>query len=235
MHALNNLFCNEVAGTAAPLAPMFDKASLDAIAEQRQRKDVEELGAAGKTFFNQHRSALGLGNFDVVVVETAVAGMGCTWQWFDARQGDTAPTNPRQSPSPQTDQPGCADVADVPALQDVVGVVVNVQTSSLMGAWKSKHWYALRHCRGFNLQFDSKLEAPQNLGASSASLHRLHVFCLSVNKAVAGDDAGVREHLKAVLDGGGHVFIVGRPQPESEPEPEPEASAEEAAEEGEPA
>ena len=54
---------------------------------------------------------------------------------------------------------------------------------------------------------------------------------MSVNKAVAGDDAGVREHLKAVLDGGGHVFIVGRPQPESEPEPEPEASAEE----GEPA
>ena len=93
VHALNNLFCNEVAGTAAPLAPMFDKASLDAIAEQRQRKDVEELGAAGKTFFNQHRSALGLGNFDVVVVETAVAGMGCTWQWFDARQGDTAPRN----------------------------------------------------------------------------------------------------------------------------------------------
>ena len=52
-------------------------------------------------------------------------------------------------------------------------MVVNVQTSSLMGAWKSKHWYALRHCRGFNLQFDSKLEAPQNLGANSASLHRL--------------------------------------------------------------
>ena len=60
---------------------------------------------------------------------------------------------------------------------------------------------------------------------------------MSVDKAVAGDDAGVREHLKGVLDGGGHVFIVGRPQPESEsePEPEPEPEPEARAEEGEPA
>jgi josephin len=76
VHALNNLFCNEADEAAAAVSP-FSKASLDCIAEERHRSS-REIGAGA--MLNPHRSWLGLGNFDVVVLESAVAQRGCSWQ-----------------------------------------------------------------------------------------------------------------------------------------------------------
>ena len=52
--------------------------SLDQIAEERHRA-ARELGIAGR-FLNPHKSPLGLGNYDVVVMESAVQAQGCQWQ-----------------------------------------------------------------------------------------------------------------------------------------------------------
>eukprot|EP00277_Geminigera_cryophila_P001114 CAMPEP_0179418984 /NCGR_PEP_ID=MMETSP0799-20121207/8341_1 /TAXON_ID=46947 /ORGANISM="Geminigera cryophila, Strain CCMP2564" /LENGTH=98 /DNA_ID=CAMNT_0021192395 /DNA_START=29 /DNA_END=322 /DNA_ORIENTATION=+ len=77
VHCLNNLFCNEPAERPHAM-PLFSKASLDSIAADKHRAS-REIGIAG--FWNQHRSALGLGNYDVVVLECAVTAQGCQWQW----------------------------------------------------------------------------------------------------------------------------------------------------------
>ena len=54
------------------------QASLDKIAEERHRA-ARALGIAAG-FFNPHRSPLGLGNYDVVVLESAVQAQNCQWQ-----------------------------------------------------------------------------------------------------------------------------------------------------------
>ena len=76
VHALNNLFCNkdaEAAGAPTAAAPIFTKQRLEEIAVAKYEEE-QQLGlASGGAFeFNQNRSALGLGNYSVVVLETAV-------------------------------------------------------------------------------------------------------------------------------------------------------------------
>ena len=75
VHCLNNLFCNESPSPGE--APPYSKRSLDAIAEAQHRSS-RDAGVDG--FFNPHRSVLGLGNYDVVVLELAVAEQGCRWE-----------------------------------------------------------------------------------------------------------------------------------------------------------
>ena len=213
VHTLNNLFCEPPAlspatparrqrrvntarprarlaagndgepGTAARVRgfnkePLFDKPRLDAIAEGRQRE------FAPGAVFNPHKSALGLGNYDVVVIESgrsppccpaircphtavafrsaalgwgvaAVAEMGCGWTWWDQRKG----------------------AAELPGLLagggmggGVVGLVINIQTKPLFGAWRGNHWYTIRRCGGFDFNLDSKLSAPEVPPAMPAAL-----------------------------------------------------------------
>ena len=59
-------------------ALLAQQASLDKIAEERHRA-AREMGIA-EGFFNPHRSPLGLGNYDVVVLESAVQAQGYQWQ-----------------------------------------------------------------------------------------------------------------------------------------------------------
>ena len=75
VHCLNNLFCNESPSPGE--APPYSKRSLDAIAEA-QHCSSRDAGVGG--FFNPHRSVLGLGNYDVVVLELAVTEQGCRWE-----------------------------------------------------------------------------------------------------------------------------------------------------------
>ena len=75
VHCLNNLFCNESPSPGE--APPYSKRSLDAIAEAQHRSS-RDAGVSG--FFNPHRSVLGLGNYDVVVLELAVTEQGCRWE-----------------------------------------------------------------------------------------------------------------------------------------------------------
>ena len=140
VHALNNLFCNEVEGDAPAAGKLFTKQMLEDIAA---RKYIEEqqlgLASGGLFEFNQNRSAIGLGNYSVVVLETAVLEHGpYSWDQFDARKGVDA----------------------IPPLEELVGIVANAPRSALLGAWKSNHWYTIRRCRGHDLNLDSNLDAP---------------------------------------------------------------------------
>jgi len=194
VHALNNLFCNEVQDPGAPAAAqIFTKQTLEEIAARKYAEEQElGLSSGGLFEFNQNRSAIGLGNYSVVVLETAVREHGTySWEQFDTRK----------------------DVATIPDLKTLVGIIVNKPSSSLMGAWKSKHWYTIRRCRGHDLNLDSKLEAPAAFAESAGAR-----------------GPGLREHLQALVDEGGSLFLVTNaepePEPELEPEPEPEPEPE---------
>lgn len=66
LHALNNLFQNKV----------FNKNDLDNICEN----------LAPNTWFNPHKSVLGLGNYDINVILTALHLKDCEGIWFDKRK-----------------------------------------------------------------------------------------------------------------------------------------------------
>lgn len=110
VHALNNLFCNHLPAPETPTTPtlerLFTKEALDQISVQKHAEtaaQAKELGVGGAGgFFNPHRSVIPIGNFDVVVIETAVRNMGYSWTWFDARKG----------------------AEELPNLEDLVGIVV---------------------------------------------------------------------------------------------------------------
>ena len=146
IHSLNNLLCNEPT-SGASTEPMFTKAHFDRLAEAKHK---EQADFGESSFFNPHRSKLRLGDFDVVVLESAVNMAGCSWQWFNAKN--------------------CAATIDLAESSSLVGVVVNVKKAQLFGAWKSNHWYAVRRCHGLLLNLDSKLDAPELLG-DDASCH----------------------------------------------------------------
>ena len=190
VHALNNLFCNheaEVAGAPTALAQIFTKQMLEEIAAAKYEEE-QQLGLASGGFFefNRNRSAIGIGNYSVVVLETAVCAHGdYSWCQFDVRKGVDA----------------------IPSLNDLVGIVANKPTSALMGAWKGRHWYTIRRCRGYDLNLDSKLEVPVAFVAE-------HGGC----DAAGGAGETLRDHLQLLIDGGGSVFLV----PQAEPGPRPE-------------
>ncbi len=196
VHALNNLFCNHDAEAAnaptALAAPIFTKQGLEQIAAGKYEEE-QQLGlASGGVFeFNHNRSAIGLGNYSVVVLETAVRGHGAySWNQFDVRKG----------------------VEAVPPLDQVVGIIANKPTSNLMGAWKSKHWYTIRRCRGHDLNLDSKLPAPV-------------AFVAEGQDAAVSAGETLREHLRLLIDSGGSLFLVTQADPEPEPQLEPPSAA----------
>ena len=103
---------------------------------------------------NPHRSFLGLGNYDVVVLETAVTEQGCKWEWFDSRQR--------------------AESIDLQQL-NLVGLVINVPISFMLGLYKSNHWYTVRWCGGVLWNLDSHLSSPQPFTPLSAARTHLQV------------------------------------------------------------
>jgi len=107
LHVLNNLFQDPAA---------FSKAGLDAI--------CQELSPT--SWLNPHKSALGLGNYDVNVVMMALQKNGFKTVWFDKRR----------------------QVEDID-LSVVLGFILNVPSDvKLLGfvptPFQSKHWVAIR-------------------------------------------------------------------------------------------
>ncbi|KAK2720975.1 josephin-2-like [Artemia franciscana] len=96
------------------------------------------------TFFSPHRSILGLGNYDVNVMMKAVQVMGHEAVWFDKRL----------HPS-------------VLVLKHVVGIILNMTTSSYIPPFHRKHWIAIREVGGKFYNFDSKLKGPIEIGDES--------------------------------------------------------------------
>uniref|UniRef100_A0AC34QSK7 Ubiquitinyl hydrolase 1 n=1 Tax=Panagrolaimus sp. JU765 TaxID=591449 RepID=A0AC34QSK7_9BILA len=120
LHAINNLLQKRV----------FNKEDLDKIC----------LMLNDKYWFNPHRSMLGLGNYDVNVLMTALLEQNLSVTWFDNRlRADSIVTN------------------------KIVGYIFNTQASLL---WyyltKGRHWFAvLKTSDGKYYNLDSKLPRPK--------------------------------------------------------------------------
>lgn len=126
LHALNNLFQEQDA---------FSKSDLDDICHSLS-PDV---------CINPHRSLLGLGNYDVNVIMSALQRKGYEAVWFDKRK-----------------DPKCL------RLSNICGFILNVPSDYRLGfvllPLRRRHWIAIRQVEGNYYNLDSKLDAPHLIG-----------------------------------------------------------------------
>lgn len=128
MHALNNSF----------QARVFTKEFLDEIC----------LNLSPDHWVNPHRSVLGLGNYDINVIMSALKiKKNCEAIWFDKRKDpDTVDTS------------------------NIVGFILNIPSKYELGGLFTvpllgkRHWIAIKEVGGRFYNLDSKLRAPECLG-----------------------------------------------------------------------
>ncbi|KAF9359587.1 hypothetical protein BGX26_012031 [Mortierella sp. AD094] len=113
---------------------------LDVIAENLRQTAQESLQ---KTIWkNPYKSPMGMGYYDVSVLEAALNQQRCTLSWFDARR----------------------DIAECLGRQDssMVGLIVHVPTTTRwVPFWKGQHWFGiLRLSNGAFIDMDSRLSQP---------------------------------------------------------------------------
>uniref|UniRef100_A0AAG5DAM0 Josephin-2 n=1 Tax=Anopheles atroparvus TaxID=41427 RepID=A0AAG5DAM0_ANOAO len=135
LHALNNLFQDKAS---------FSKSQLDQICQNLSPNE----------YINPHRSILGLGNYDVNVIISALQLKNCEAVWFDKRK-----------------DPSCIDTTKI------VGFILNVPTNYKVGFVRlpiqRRHWIAVRQINNEYWNLDSKLDAPQCLGDEASMLQYL--------------------------------------------------------------
>ncbi|KAF6206401.1 hypothetical protein GE061_017634 [Apolygus lucorum] len=135
LHALNNLFQSRDA---------FTKPELDEICQS----------LSPHVWINPHKSLLGLGNYDVNVIMSALQKKGCEAIWFDKRKA-----------------PECLELAHIK------GFILNVPSDYRLGfvllPLKKRHWVAIRRVSGIYYNLDSKLDAPHAIGQESDLMHYL--------------------------------------------------------------
>ncbi|XP_030750566.1 josephin-1 isoform X1 [Sitophilus oryzae] len=128
LHALNNLFQDKNA---------FSKNELDQICHT----------LSPEYWINPHKSVIGLGNYDVNVIMSALQSRGYDMIWFDKRK-----------------DPACID------LKNIVGFILNTPSEYKIGfitfPLKRRHWIALREINGIYYNLDSKLDIPKIIGTS---------------------------------------------------------------------
>ncbi|KAI8606083.1 Josephin-domain-containing protein [Dissophora ornata] len=129
-HTLNNLL----------QGPVYSIADLDVIAENLRRIAQESLQ---KTMWkNPYKSPLGMGYYDVSVLEAALNQQNCTLSWFDARR----------------------DIGECLSQQDesMIGLILHVPTTPRwVPFWKGQHWFGiLRLPNGAYIDVDSRLSQP---------------------------------------------------------------------------
>lgn len=121
LHTLNNLFQE----------PAFTKEKLDEIAHSLNPGHL----------MNPHKSVLGVGNYDVNVIISALRTKGYSIQWWDRRK----------------------DLSNIP-FEKVFGLIVNYVSFTWFGMWESRHWFPMRPIlvggKPLWLSFDSKLSVP---------------------------------------------------------------------------
>lgn len=126
LHALNNLFQNQHA---------FSKNELDSIC----------LTLSPENWINPHRSMLGLGNYDVNVIMSALQSRGYAMIWFDKRK-----------------DPCCLN------LDNITGFILNIPSdykfSFITIPLKRRHWITLKKLNGLYYNLDSKLDTPKAIG-----------------------------------------------------------------------
>lgn len=126
LHALNNLFQERDA---------FSKTELDAIC----------YSLSPNVWINPHKSLLGLGNYDINVIMSALQRKGYEAIWFDKRK-----------------DPKCLN------LDNILGFILNVPSDYKLGfvllPLRRRHWVTIRQVHGSYYNLDSKLESPQLIG-----------------------------------------------------------------------
>ncbi|KAF9105523.1 Josephin-1 [Mortierella sp. AM989] len=120
--------------------PVFSTEDLDVIAEGLRQVAQENLQ---KTIWkNPYKSPMGMGYYDVSVLEAALNQQQCTLSWFDARR----------------------DIAEFLSQQDssMIGLIVHVPTNTRwIPFWKGQHWFGiLRLSNGAFIDMDSRLSRP---------------------------------------------------------------------------
>lgn len=129
LHTLNNLFQGEQS---------YTKEQLDQICND----------LSPNVWINPHRSPLGLGNYDINVIMTALQLRNCEAVWFDKRK-----------------DPSCID------LNAIVGFILNVPSDYKFAfvtlPLQKRHWIAIRRIEGKYYNLDSKLREPECIGGET--------------------------------------------------------------------
>ena len=99
------------------------------------------------TWFNPHKSMLGLGNYDVNVLTAALNTKECDTVWFDKRKEPRSVVN----------------------LDKLIGCILNVPNDWKIG-WLAlplnrRHWIALKDIGGVWYNLDSKMKEPEAIGS----------------------------------------------------------------------
>ncbi|XP_034141234.1 josephin-like protein [Drosophila guanche] len=134
LHALNNIFQEHI----------YRKEELDNIC----------INLSPNVWINPHRSLLGLGNYDINVIMTALELRNCEAFWFDKRK-----------------DPSGID------LDSIVGFILNIPSDYKIGTitlpLRKRHWIAVRRIGQHYYNLDSKLPQPELLGTDSDVLQFL--------------------------------------------------------------
>ncbi|CAG8474664.1 5328_t:CDS:2 [Dentiscutata erythropus] len=132
-------FCGQLQNKA------FSKEQLDDIALNLSKKTDSRIKNLNFLLINPHKSVLGIGNYDINVLEVALNQHDLELQWFDARR----------------------DIRTVIQFTDptLFGIILNTQSSRLY-FWSSNHWIAVKPFFSDNEEtpeiynLDSKLSKP---------------------------------------------------------------------------
>jgi len=151
VHAVNNLLQQK----------KYSKADFDAVCLQLD----------SSTWFNRHRSFLGIGNYDVNVVTLLLQQENYTVQWHDQRN--------------------TINVETLQQHQHLTGILWNVPANSLLGRLTGgRHWIALLWDQENGwINLDSGLHAPNIVGAHENCVKLLtllankesHILLVSAN------------------------------------------------------
>ncbi|CAG8440585.1 6151_t:CDS:2, partial [Scutellospora calospora] len=101
----------------------FSKEQLDDIALNLSKDTGPSIKSLNLFLINPHKSVLGIGNYDINVLEVALQQYGLEIQWFDSRK----------------------DIRTVIQFTDptLFGIILNIQSSRLV-FWSSNHWIAVK-------------------------------------------------------------------------------------------
>lgn len=118
-------------------------------------------------WINPHRSMLGLGNYDINVIMTALQKKGCAAVWFDKRKWDHGSLGRWKMYSMRQFLEFYREPSTIDTSQ-ILGFILNVPTDYKIGfvvlPLKRRHWIAIRKIDEQYWNLDSKLDAPQSIG-----------------------------------------------------------------------
>lgn len=126
LHALNNLFQQQGA---------FTKEEFDEICGS----------LSPNTWINPHKSIMGLGNYDINVIMTALQRKGFEAIWFDKRK-----------------DPKCLNLTVIKGF--ILNIPGDYKLVFVQLLLRRKHWVTIREIDGSYYNLDSKLDSPELIG-----------------------------------------------------------------------